>query len=85
MTTAPCPICGYAGETFDHDLADADIAWIACSNDDCCLSRGLPPDAWDELAKAVNVLAAATAWQQAIIAVNGVHAAEQVLLAALAD
>ena len=40
---------------------------------------------WNQLARAVKVHAAAEAWQQAIATVNGVHAAEQALLAALKD
>lgn len=73
---APCLLCNtpepHSGEVTTF-----------CSNSDCGFS--LPTEMWNRLSRAINVFEAALAWQQAIATVNGVHTAEQRLLAALKE
>jgi len=91
MKIANCPICdSFPTHHTDVGSPSAWRMWVGCTNRDCLqgpmrVSQAEAIMVWNRLARAVKVHAAAEAWQQAIATVNGVHAAEQALLAALKE
>lgn len=62
-TIGRCPVCDEPGETLAHDSADVDVAFIGCSDPSCPLADGLPPDVWDRLSVAAQLLDDLEAYQ----------------------